>query len=201
MPSVLIELVRVFSRGQGKHLSVIMEDFYSSWEKLSLFEKENTGFVLPNIPKRNEFIIAAKFLTTRALNTEAVGRTFKQVWRCSDGFKIRNLDDHKVLFMFDDERDVNRILLNQPWSFDKHLVVVQKYNRGIQLNSLTFDTAMFWVEVHNFPIQLCARRWLKKFVKTLVRWFVLLGLKQRKGAASFGYESRWIFLYHCVKEG
>lgn len=53
-----------FSRGQGKYLSVIMEDFYSSWEKLSLFKKENTGFVLPNIPKRNEFIIATKFLIT-----------------------------------------------------------------------------------------------------------------------------------------
>ena len=73
-----------------------MEDFYRSWGKLSLSDKENTGFILPNIPKRNEFIIAAKFLTTRALNMDAMGRTFKQVWRCSDGFNIRNLKDHKV---------------------------------------------------------------------------------------------------------
>ena len=183
MPSVLIELVRVFSRGQGKHLSVIMEDFYSSWEKLSLSEKENMGFVLPNIPKRNEFIIAAKFLTTRALNTEAVGRTFKQVWRCSDGFKIRNLDDHKVLFMFDDERDVNRILLNQPWSFDKHLVVVQKYNRGIQLNSLTFDTAMFWVEVHNFPIHFMCTEVVEKICQNIGEVVCSIGTETKEGGS------------------
>lgn len=44
---------------------------------------------------------------------DAVGRTFKQVWRCSDGFMIRNMNmnDHKVLFGFGDERDVNR---NEP---------------------------------------------------------------------------------------
>ena len=51
-------------------------------------KKEDSGFVLPKAQKKNKFIIAAKFLTTRALNMEAVGRTFKQLWRCSDSFKI-----------------------------------------------------------------------------------------------------------------
>lgn len=83
-----------------------MEDLSKSWKKLSLTEKEESGFVLPKIRRKNEFLLAAK--------EDAVGRTFKQVWTCSDGFKIQNMNDHKVLFGFDDERDVNRILMNQP---------------------------------------------------------------------------------------
>lgn len=82
---------------------------------------------------------------------EVVGRTFKQVWRCSDDFMIRNMNDHKVLFRFDDERDVNRILMNQPWSFDKHLVVIMSYEKDISLRSLSFNVVMFWFQVHDIP--------------------------------------------------
>ena len=55
------------------------------------------------------------------------------------------MNDHKALFVFDDERDVNRILASQPWNFDKHLVVVKRYDKDIPLSSLTFKTVMFWV--------------------------------------------------------
>lgn len=99
----------------------------------------------PKVQRKNEFMIAAKFLTTRALNMEDVGRTCKQLWRSCDGFKMPNMTDHKVLFAFDDKRDVNWILLNQPWSFVKHLVVVEKYDKDAPLRSLSFETVMFWV--------------------------------------------------------
>lgn len=90
----------------------------------SLFLKGKTwDFVLPKARRTNEFILVAKFLTIRALNMDAVGRTFKQLQRCNDGFRIHNLNDHKALFVFDDEHDVNQIFLSEPWSFDKHLVV------------------------------------------------------------------------------
>ena len=35
-----------------------------------------------------------------------------------------HLNDHKVLFVFEDEPEVNRIVVGQPWSFDKHLVCI-----------------------------------------------------------------------------
>lgn len=85
----------------------------------------------------------AKFFTTRALNMDTIGRTFKQLWRCSKGFRIQNLNDHKVLLVFDDEQDVNQILISQPRSFNKHLVVVQRYEKDIPPSSLTFETVVF----------------------------------------------------------
>ena len=122
-----------------------MEDLSKSWKKLLLTEKEESGFVLTKVQRKNEFLLATKFFTTRALNMEAMGQTFKQVWRCSNGFMIRKMNDHKVLFGFDDGSDVNRILLNQPWSFDKHLVVVMRYEKDIPLQSFSFYVVMFWV--------------------------------------------------------
>lgn len=120
------------------HFRYSMEDLSRKWGKLSLTEKEKAGYVLPKTQRKYEFMIAAKFLTPRALNMDAVGRTFKQVWQCSDGFKIRNMSDHKALFVFDDECDVTQILANQPWRFDKHLVLVKRYDKDIPLRSVTF---------------------------------------------------------------
>uniref|UniRef100_A0A7N2LQP6 Endonuclease/exonuclease/phosphatase domain-containing protein n=1 Tax=Quercus lobata TaxID=97700 RepID=A0A7N2LQP6_QUELO len=65
---------------------------------------------------------------------------------------VSNEGAHKVLFSFDSSKDVDRILSGEPWSFDKSLVVLQRYNRLTPLEDLAFDKASFWVQVHNIPI-------------------------------------------------
>ena len=55
-----------------------MEDLTKNWSELSLSNREHVGFVLPKIHKSGDYIIAAKFFTSRYLIIEAVGRTFQQ---------------------------------------------------------------------------------------------------------------------------
>ena len=38
---------------------------------------------------------------------EAVAWTFRQLWQSTDGFKIQNLDDHLVLFVFKNQGDID----------------------------------------------------------------------------------------------
>ena len=58
--------------------------------------------------------MAAKFLTRRALNVEAIGRTFKSLWRAKKDFKVREAGDHVLLFVFELEADAKRVLANEP---------------------------------------------------------------------------------------
>ena len=57
------------------------------------------------------------------------------------------------MFIFDNPEDVNRVLLSVPWSFIKHLVVVQNYDVNIPLQDVSFDKVSFWVQVHDIPIR------------------------------------------------
>ena len=43
---------------------------------------------------------------------EAVVQTFKQLWRSENGFKICNMGDHVVFYVFDNNFDIVRIIEN-----------------------------------------------------------------------------------------
>ena len=89
------------------------------------------------------FIIAAKFLTKRALNIDAIAATFTPLWRSKNGFKIKNLGNHIVLFTFKSKVEVDNILANKPWSFDKHLMVLQRYDGVSEVHELDFSLTPF----------------------------------------------------------
>ena len=129
-----------------------IEDLTRQWNYLSLFKRKGDDISFKKDRCSKEFIIAALFLTRRAPNMDVVGRTFKPLWWSQNGFKITNEGDHKVLFVFDKEEEVEKILSSRPWSFDKSLVLLQRYDRHIALDDLSFDKVSFWVQVHNIPI-------------------------------------------------
>ena len=64
-------------------LSVVINGGFNKnlGKSLSLHDRDASNFLLKNHLRSSEFIIAAKFLTKRALNMEAVGSTFRQLWR------------------------------------------------------------------------------------------------------------------------
>lgn len=64
-----------------------------------------------------------RFLTTRALSMDAMARTFTPIWRTRNGFQIKNLGNHKLLFIFKNKFEMERGLQNEPWSYDKYLIV------------------------------------------------------------------------------
>uniref|UniRef100_A0A7N2RF29 DUF4283 domain-containing protein n=1 Tax=Quercus lobata TaxID=97700 RepID=A0A7N2RF29_QUELO len=89
---------------------------------MSLNDREGGSVCLTEEKSGTEVILAAKFLTKRVLNVDAIVKTFTPLWRSVNGFQVRSAGDHILLFVFDDKEDVERILANEPWSFDKHLV-------------------------------------------------------------------------------
>ncbi|XP_050249301.1 uncharacterized protein LOC126696657 [Quercus robur] len=69
-----------------------------------------------------KFLLATRFFTGRALNMEAIAQTFKLLWHTKKGFEVRNMGSHRVLFLFLEESDIDRVVAGEPWSFNKYLV-------------------------------------------------------------------------------
>ena len=130
-----------------------MDELTNHCNGLSLSNKEGPTFNLEKEMATPKFIIAAKFFTRRALNMEAIALTFQPLWRSKNGFKVKNKGNHIVLFIFDNKLEVDTILANEPWSFDKHLMVLQRYDEDMLVEELQFNRTSFWVQVHDIPVR------------------------------------------------
>ena len=133
-----------------------MDEVLKAWKKLSLTseEEEKVKLTKSQFSKKNEHVLAARFMTRRALNVEAVGRTFKPLWRAWKGFEIREAGDHVLLFVFELETDAEQVLATELWSFNKHVVLFQCYDYSIPTKNLRFTSMKFWIQMHGLPVSL-----------------------------------------------
>ena len=76
---------------------------------------------------------------------DAVARTFKPLWRTVGELKIRDIGEHILLFEFEDELDLERVMEFEPWSYDKHLVAFERVLNIELVPFLDFSRATFWV--------------------------------------------------------
>ena len=115
-----------------------MDDITQGWSNLSLIDRKEDDVKLRKKRQIEEFALVA--------------RTFTPIWRTRNGFQIKNLVDHKLLFIFDNKSEMERVLQNEPWSYDKHLIVFQRYNRDTILDDYKLNEMALWVQVHNIPL-------------------------------------------------
>jgi len=132
-----------------------MEDLTKHWSSLSLLELEGPGLSLRSDQAITEHGIVARFLTKHPLNIEAIANTFTPLWRSKSGFKIKNIGNHLILFSFDSKSEVERILSAEPWIFDKHIMVLARYDKDITIKASELTKVPFWIQI--FDIPLCFR--------------------------------------------
>ena len=114
-----------------------------------------------------QYLLATRFFTSRVLNMEAIARTFKLLWHTKKGFEVRDMGDHKVLFIFSEASDVDKVLLGEPWSFDKSPVALKKVQQHTDLKGLDFESASFWIQVHDLSLNSMTLGVAKDIVSTV----------------------------------
>ena len=54
--------------------------------------------------------------------------------------------------MFSEESDIDKVVASEPWTFDKYLVALKRIQSQLEMKSLEFDNAHFWIQVHDLPV-------------------------------------------------
>ena len=87
-----------------------MEEIIKRCDGLSLSAKEGSKVLLPRKMSTSEHVLAAKFFTKRNLNMDAVAQTFRPLWHTRECFQLVNLGNNIMLFEFESEVDVEKVL-------------------------------------------------------------------------------------------
>ena len=122
-----------------------MEEIDNMWQRLSLNETKGDRSNLGFATHEETYSLAANFFTKHVINVEVVTRTFKQLWRTEKGFSARDMGDNLLLFEFEDEVDLERVLFSEPWSYNKYLVAFHKVVEDVEIEKVVFDQTTFWV--------------------------------------------------------
>ena len=122
-------------------------------DRMSLTAKEGDRVDLSDSQEVVGGLLVAKFLTKRVINIEAVMRTLKPLWRSVHGFTGRDMGNNRMKFLFTDTADMERVLANGPWSFDKYLILLKRFEDDQSFSEVVFDSCSFWVQIHDLPIR------------------------------------------------
>lgn len=129
-----------------------MEEIEGLWKRFSLTAKEEIEYDLEDREKEQGYLLAAKFVTHRVFNVEAVARTFKPLWRAEKGFSVKDMGENTLLFTFAEETDLERVLSTEPWTYDKYVILFQRVDDDELVASVTFSTMPIWIQIHGLPL-------------------------------------------------
>ena len=120
-----------------------MDNIANKCVGLRLSDIEECGVDLTPPTMETGHVLAGKFYTKRRVSLESVARVLKFIWRTEKNFEVSDMGDNKVLFRFEEAKDLDTVLLLSPWLFDKYLVVLHKMKMGEAISKLKFNRASF----------------------------------------------------------
>ena len=98
--------------------------------------------------------LLGRFLMTRFFNQRAAMALLRSVWKMGFDVRIVDVRDGVFQFKFTMGSQLKWVLANGPWSFEDHPLVLCKWERGMTVNSVRFNSIPMWVQVWGLPFDL-----------------------------------------------
>jgi 14-3-3 protein epsilon len=129
----------------------------SQLEGLSLnVEGEEEGFCF-DIEEEGEelgdlrWCLVGRFLGDRPIHVKSMKVRIADLWRSVKGVTIKQAKEGLFLFQFAHALDMEAALKGGPWTFDNHLLIMERVQLGVQIENIPLFHVDFWVQVHNLP--------------------------------------------------
>lgn len=100
-----------------------------------------------------KFSLLFKLLSFRQFNGEALKSSVRSLWAGTGGVTIRDIEDNLFLAVFSTKDDLERVFIQSPWTFDKKLIMIVRFEDDMQPTEVKFSHSAFWIRVFNLPIK------------------------------------------------
>ena len=131
-------------------------------ERINLMKEEGEVCQV-RVTRRKEILeecslsLLGRFLTTQPFNQRAAKSMLRAVWKMGSDLRIVDVGDGLFQFKFTLESQLKWVLNNGSWSFDNHLLVLQRWERGMTTASMTFQTLPIWIQIRGLTFNLLTK--------------------------------------------
>ncbi|XP_050282321.1 uncharacterized protein LOC126723089 isoform X7 [Quercus robur] len=99
--------------------------------------------------------LLGRFHTTELINFRAAENHLRSAWKIEgNDLKITDVGDGLLRFKFSMESQLKWVINNGPWSFDNHILLLRRWEKGMTVFSVNFQTVPMWVQVWELPFDL-----------------------------------------------
>jgi hypothetical protein len=75
------------------------------------------------------------------------------LWGSHGAVTIRDIEDNLFMAVFNTQDDLERIFVQSPWTFDKKLIQIIRFENDMQPSQAKFRYSAFWVRILNLAIK------------------------------------------------
>jgi hypothetical protein len=115
---------------------VVEWDVIKGLQKINFTEEEVSITIVKTSRERIleecSLSLFGKFLTTIPFNRRAARDTMRMAWHMGSDLKILEVRDDILQFIFPIEFQMQWVLNNEPWSFENHLLLLRRWERGLR---------------------------------------------------------------------
>ncbi|XP_030962834.1 uncharacterized protein LOC115984080 isoform X2 [Quercus lobata] len=99
--------------------------------------------------------LLGRFHTTELINFRAAENHLRSAWKMEgNDLTITDVGDGLFRFKFSMECQLKWVINNGPWSFDNHILLLRRWEKGMTVFSVNFQTVPMWVQVWGLPFDL-----------------------------------------------
>ncbi|XP_057452079.1 uncharacterized protein LOC130743875 [Lotus japonicus] len=95
--------------------------------------------------------LLGKVLTSSRVSFGPFRSVMQTLWSSRNCLEIRHVGSNLFSFRFKKTKDRDLVLKSGPWFFNRHMVVLNKYDVSINPGQVPMSQVPFWVQVHGLP--------------------------------------------------
>lgn len=101
---------------------------------------------------QSTYLLVGSLWSVRPFNHQVMMGMMKTLWRPLKGVDMKVLSDNRFLFTFHNRADIDQVMERQPWTFEKHVLILKEISPFEQPSKVILDKAVFWVRMIDLPI-------------------------------------------------
>ncbi|CAL5213269.1 unnamed protein product [Lathyrus oleraceus] len=122
------------------------------WKNMQFSKEEEEGMIAATkeVCKEESFqrTLAGKLWADSSFNARAFKSTMISAWKLKNLVEIHDLSKNLFLFKFSTRRNLKFVLISEPWSSDRSLLILKRVFEEEKSSDLNMHFGTFWVRIY-----------------------------------------------------